>query len=95
VRIAWQPKMTQQRVRVDPKKLAADMEVVKAELARLKNEDVLLRLKSDYLTKNLTKFAKSFIKAQHVRLSHQGKVKMWLYVLSGLSLANLLLYFWR
>jgi len=95
VRIAWQPKMTQQRVRVDPKKLAADMEVVKTELARLNNEDAFLRSKSDYLTKNLAKFAKAFIKAQHRRAEHQRKVKMWLYVLSGLSLANLLLYFWR
>jgi len=87
--------MTQQRVRVDPKKLATDMEAVKAELARLKNEDTFLGSRSDYLTKNLAKFAKAFIKAQHRRVAHQKKVKMWLYVLSALSLANLLLYFWR
>ena len=86
--------MTQPRIRVDPKKLAADMEVVKTELIRLKNEEVFLRSKSDYLSKHLSKFAKSFIKSQHVRLSHQRKVKIWIYVLLSLSLANLLLYFW-
>jgi len=87
--------MTQPRIRVDPKKLAADMEVVKSELDHLKNEDIALRSKSDYLTKHLAKILKRFIRVQHASLARQKKVNMLLWALSGSSLVNLLLYFWR
>jgi regulator of replication initiation timing len=87
--------MNQKRVRVDPKRLASDVEEIKEKLDSLADQDEFLKSKSDYLLQRLTRFASSYVRSQKKNFKKQDKTEIWLYALTAASLLNLYLYFFQ